>query len=185
MKKYNFTEIVRNGSEGGQEIRISCWFTSEKRDEVCLLRTSIYKPLPVESIYATEMKVEHSMKFKIDNTKEIYLQKLESGLEKEIKRIEEDDRYDKYNLQFFKDTEILKKFSEELEKGETEKELPIKDITKKTPLFDSKEILKLSAGDKHYVTLSTDIIYNSIINIKYDLEGVPAYKYRCTSITYS
>lgn len=88
----------------------------------------------------------------------------------EVKK-EEDTK--KYNLKYFKNHELLEKVAEELEKGETEKELPIKDITKETPLFDSKELLKLCVGNKHYVTLSTESIYNSIINIKYELEGLP------------
>lgn len=76
------------------------------------------------------------------------------------------------NLLSIKEGEI-ENYSEELEKDETGIELPIKDITKETPLFDSKELLKLCVGNKHYVTLSTDSIYNSIINIKYELEGLP------------
>lgn len=76
------------------------------------------------------------------------------------------------NLLSIKEGEI-ENYSEELEKDEIGIELPIKDITKETPLFDSKELLKLCVGNKHYVTLSTDSIYNSIINIKYELEGLP------------
>lgn len=76
------------------------------------------------------------------------------------------------NLLSVKEGEI-ENYSEELEKDETGIELPIKDITKETPLFDSKELLKLCVVNKHYVTLSTDSIYNSIINIKYELEGIP------------
>ena len=76
------------------------------------------------------------------------------------------------NLLSIKEGEI-ENYSEELEKDETGIELPIKDITKETPLFDSKELLKLCVGNKHYVTLSTDSIYNSTINIKYELEGLP------------
>lgn len=76
------------------------------------------------------------------------------------------------NLLSVKEGEI-ENYSEELEKDETGIELPVKDITKETPLFDSKELLKLCVGNKHYVTLSTDSIYNSTINIKYELEGLP------------
>lgn len=166
MKKYNFIETTTNRNSNGEKTRISFWFTTEKRDIACLLY----------SIYIKSMMEGHILRFNIDNTKKCYVDKLESGLNKEIKRKEDSRLYKKAHLKYFKDnpiiSKIFKEVSEELDKEIHNIKSLIVDITKKSPLFDSKELLKLCVDNKHYVTISAKDIYSSVININYRLDGL-------------
>lgn len=174
MKKINFMEVTKGNGSKGNETKVSFEFTSEDRNEACL-KYSILKTLARVDTYANLMTVEHSLTFKIDDTKEYYVNKLESGLNKELRRQEREGGYDKDVLKYFKNnptiSEIFEKVSEELDKDKPKNEASIKDITKENPLFDSKELLKLCVDNKHYVTLSVDNIYECIISINYKLDG--------------
>ena len=176
MEKYNFVEI-ENGKDKikGDGTKISFWFTSEDRKEACLVY-SIFKTLTRVDVYTNLMTVEHSITFKLDDTRVYYVNKLECGLRDEILEQEKNGKYDKNVLAFFKDnptiSEIFEKVSDELEGNNPKKDVSIIDITKENPLFDSKELLKLFVDNKHFITLSTDNVYNCIINIKYKLEGL-------------
>lgn len=167
MKKYNFLQMTHDKDlQKGTETKISFWFTTKNRKEVCLLY----------GIYSKSISVEHSLIFNIDDTKEYYINKLESGLKKEIKRQEDDPIYEKDLLALFKDnntiTTIFKKVSEELDKKESKvKKIFIRDITKENPLFNSKELLRLCAEDKYYVTISLEDFSSQNLRVWYNLKG--------------
>lgn len=178
MEKINFVEIENSKDKiKGDGTKISFWFTSEDRREACLVY-SIYKTLTRVDVYTNLMTVEHSITFKLDDTREYYVNKLECGLRDEILKQEKNGKYDKDVLAFFKDnptiSEIFEKVSDELEGNNPKKDVSIMDITKDSPLFDSKELLKLFVDNKHFITLSVDNIYECIINIKYKLDGLLA-----------
>ena len=180
MKKYNFTEMTsREDSMKGNEYKISFWFTNKKKNEACLTY-GIYKKLTEVDVYSSFMKIEHTLKFKLDDTREFYINKLERGLDREIRRQEKNCRYDKEVLKYFKSNptihEIFEKVSEELESGSERKEskvkeLFIRDVTKENPLFDSKELLKLCANNKHFVTMSLVDFSTLKVNFLYELNG--------------
>lgn len=179
MKRYNFTEITnKNDSKKGNETRISFWFTNKERKEACLTY-EIYKTLTKVDVYSSLMKIEHSIIFKIDDSKRYYVNKLESGLNKEIRRQEKNCRYDKEVLKYFKNnsniSEVFEKVSEELDDADSKeskvKEIFIMDITKENPLFNSKELLKLCAEDKYYATISLEDFSTLKVNILYELAG--------------
>ena len=180
MKRYNFTEITnKNDSEKGNETRISFWFTDKEKKEACLTY-GIYKTLTKVDVYSSLMKIEHSLTFKIDNTKEYYINKLECGLNKEIRRQEKNCRYDKEVLKYFKNNpniyELFEKVSEELDDAESKeskvKKIFIMDITKENPLFNSKELLKLCAEDKYYATISLEDFSSKNLRVWYNLRGL-------------
>ena len=180
MKKYNFTEMTnRNDSKKGNETRISFWFNDKERKEACLTY-GIYKTLTKVDVYSSLMKIEHSLTFKIDDTKEYYINKLECGLNKEIRRQEKNCRYDKEVLKYFKNnpniSEVFEKVSEELDDAESKeskvKKIFITDITKENPLFNSKELLKLCAEDKYYATISLEDFSSKNLRVWYNLRGL-------------
>ena len=180
MEKNNFIEITkRNDSKKGDETRISFWFTNKEKKEACLTY-GIYKTLTKVDVYSSFMKIEHSLTFKIDDSKRYYVNKLESGLNKEIRKQEKNCRYDKEVLKYFKNnsdiSEVFEKVSEELDdadsKGSKVKEIFIMDITKENPLFNSKELLKLCAEDKYYVTISLEDFSSKNLRVWYNLKGL-------------
>lgn len=180
MKKINFMEVTKENDSKGNEIKVSFWFTSEDRKEACLTYR-ILKTLTKVDVYTNLMTVEHSLTFKLDNTKEYYVNKLESGLNKEIRRQEREGRYDKDILKYFKNnptiSEIFENVSDELDSGTERKESKVKkifimDITKENPLFNSKELLKLCAEDKYYATISLEDFLSKNLRIWYNLKGL-------------
>ena len=178
MKKYNFTEMKHFDKEvkHGGETKISFWFTDEDRKEACITYGT-YNNIASAEGYTSFMTVEHRITFKLDDEKEYYVNKLESGLKKELKRQEDDDKYGRDLLPLFKDNStisaIFEKVSEKLY-GEVSKvkEIFIMDITKENPLFDSKELLKLCAEDKYYATISLEDFRSKNIRIWYNLRGL-------------
>ena len=172
MKKYNFLQMIHSkDSEKGEERRISFWFTKKNRKEACL----------VYGIYRKLMTIEHSITFDIDDTKRYYVNKLESGLNEELERQENDEIYDKGIFVYFRDnstiSEIFEKVSEELDEKGNNKEskvnkIFIRDITKENPLFDSKELLKLCAEENYYVTISLEDFRSKNLRVWYNLRGL-------------
>lgn len=177
MKKYNFTEMKHFNKEvkNGGETKISFWFTDEDRKEACITYGT-YNNIASAEGYTSFMTVEHRITFKLDDEKEYYVNKLESGLKKELKRQEDDDKYGKDLLPLFKDNStisaIFEKVSEKLDgKVSKVKEIFIMDITKENPLFNSKELLKLCAEEKYYVTISLEDFRSQNLRVWYNLKG--------------
>ena len=182
MKKYNFTEITQgNYSAKGKDTRISFWFTDKDRKEACITY-GIYEPLTSDEGYTSFMTIKHNIRFNLDDEKEFYVNKLDSGLKKEIERQEKSDKYNNNDvLKYFKNNptinEIFEKVSDELDSGTERKESKVKkifimDITKENPLFNSKELLKLCAEDKYYVTISLEDFRSKNLRVWYNLKGL-------------
>ena len=166
MKKYNFKETAIKRISDEEKVKISFWFTTEQRDTACITYTR----------YMGVMTVEHSMLFNIDDSKRYYVNKLESGLNKEIKSVEDNPDCENTIIKYFKNnptvSRIFEQVSKELDKEVPKRKLLIVDVTKQSPMFDSKELLKLHIDNKHYVTIFAKDIYSSIINITYRLDGL-------------
>lgn len=182
MEKNNFIEITQgNYSAKGKDTKISFWFTDKDRKEACITY-GIYEPLTSDEGYTSFMTIKHNIRFNLDDEKEFYVNKLDSGLKKEIERQEKSDKYNNNDvLKYFKNnptiSEIFEKVSEELDSGTERKESKVKkifimDITKENPLFYSKELLKLCAEDKYYATISLEDFSSKNLRVWYNLKGL-------------
>lgn len=104
MEIYNYIETPIKRISDEEKTKFSFWFTTEERDTACVSYTR----------YIRTLTAYHTISFKIDDTKRYYVNKLESGLEKEIKSMENNPDYNRDTIKYFKDNPIISELFEKV-----------------------------------------------------------------------